>query len=185
MKSNKRLVYTVVAGVLFMFAFSFMLVPIFTFVCKQAGINGKGVTTATKADKNMQVDRSRSIRIDFASTLNGKFAFDFKPEQQSVTVHPGERKIIYYYAKNNTGRNIIVQAVPSITPADGARFFKKIECFCFTQQRFLKNEKAHMFVNFYIDPSVPKEVKELTLSYTMFDASAFAGKNVVRAKGRV
>lgn len=185
MTPNKRLTLMLTVAVIFMFAFSYMLVPIFTFVCKQAGINGKGVMSAAKVDKNMQVDMSRSIRIDFASMLNGKFGFDFKPEQRSVTVHPGERRIIYYYAKNNTGRNVVVQAVPSITPADGARFFKKIECFCFTQQRFLKNEKAHMFVNFYIDPAVPKNVKEITLSYTMFDATEFAGKNVIRAKGRV
>jgi cytochrome c oxidase assembly protein subunit 11 len=108
------------------------------------------------------------------------------PLQHTLEIHPGEKKNVYFYAENKTGNEKTVQAVPSITPIDAARFLKKIECFCFTQQYFFKGEKADMPVHFYIDPAIPKNIKEITLSYTLFDASGFERKNQKHfAKGRI
>lgn len=144
------------------------------------GINGKGGLSVAVVKPDMQVDLSRTITIEFTATIPGSFNFKFAPRQHRINLHPGERKTIYFYAENLTGVEKTVQAIPSITPADGARFFKKIECFCFTQQHFLKDEKANMFVNFYIDPAIPKDIKELTLSYTLMDATGFekVGKQI-------
>jgi cytochrome c oxidase assembly protein subunit 11 len=176
-KNNKKLLLILIGGVLFMFGFCYMLVPLYTLMCKQLGINGKGVTSATAVASAMQVDKSRVIKVGFSTTTHGALAFKFIPLQHYVTVHPGEMKLVYFLAENNTGHGITVQAIPSITPADGARFFKKTECFCFTQQFFKLHEKAKMPVIFFIDPAVPREIKEVTLSYTMFDASGFVNKN--------
>lgn len=184
-KSIRRGVILLTAVVIFMFAFSYMMVPIFTYVCKQLGINGKGVMSPTVASSSMKIDSSRIIKIEFASTINSNVKFKFIPLQNDIRIHPGERKIIYFYAENLSGMDKTMQAVPSITPADAARFFKKIECFCFTQQFFNKGEKADMFVNFYIDPAVPKDIKEITLSYTLYDASAYPGKASASTKGRI
>jgi cytochrome c oxidase assembly protein subunit 11 len=183
--SNKRLMILLTCAVFFMFGFSYLMVPIFTFVCKQVGINGKNVLSSAKVDPNMQIDSSRSIKIEFATTLHSNMQFIFRPEEHYIKIHPGERKTVYFYAENRTGNPITIQAVPSITPADGALYFKKIECFCFTQQSFARNEKAKMFVNFYIDPKLPQKVKEITLAYTLFDATAYRLENPVTSKGRI
>jgi len=176
-KSNKRLIIFLVCGVFFMFGFCYMLVPFYEFVCKKEGINGKGANSAALKASDMKVDTTRTIKVEFTTTIHGSLGFKFIPLQRHITVHPGETKLIYFFAENTTGHEITVQAVPSITPMDAARFLKKTQCFCFTQQFFFKNQKADMPVYFFIDPSVPKEIKEVTLSYTLFDASGFPKKD--------
>lgn len=183
-RSKQRTTAYLVLFVLAMFGLTYAMVPIFTFVCEQFGINGKnGLVVAT--DTNNKVDMSRTIKVQFTSVLHGKFGFQFKPMQEQITIHPGEHKTIYFYAENDSGIEKTVQAIPSITPMDAARYLKKIECFCFTQQHFNKDEKAKMFVNFYIDPAISPDVKEVTLAYTLFDASDFKGTNKVVSKGRI
>jgi cytochrome c oxidase assembly protein subunit 11 len=184
-KSHKRLLLILVAGVLFMFGFCYALVPLYELVCKREGLNGKAANSATVINSGMKVDTSRTIKVFFTSTLHGSLPFKFMPLQRSITIHPGETKLIYFYAENQSGHEMTVQAVPSITPADAARFLKKTECFCFTQQYFFNNEKADMPVYFFIDPMIPKEIKEVTLSYTLFDAKGFEKKQQRSTKGRI
>ncbi len=184
-RNHKRLTLILLCGVVFMFFFCYMLVPIYNLVCKQFGFNGKSVRSATIPFPEMKVDTSRTIKVDFTTTLHGNIKFKFIPLARHIEIHPGERKLIYFYAENQTGKEITVQAIPSITPMDGARFLKKTECFCFTQQYFFKGEKADMPVYFFIDPAIPKEVKEVTLSYTLFDASGYLKKQKPYTKGRI
>ena len=184
-EKNKRLTRILVAGVIFMFGFCYMLVPIYKLVCQKEGLNGKSATQATKMAAGMKADMSRTIKVYFSTTLHGGLHFKFMPLQQVVYVHPGEGKLIYFYAENQTDGELTVQAIPSITPSDGARFMKKTECFCFTQQYFFKHEKADMPVYFFIDPAVPRDIKEITLSYTLFDASNFKKQQEHFTKGRI
>lgn len=184
-KKNKRLTFYLVCGVIFMFGFCYMLVPFYNLVCKQFGYNGKSVRKAAAIAANMQVDYSRTIKVDFTTTLHGALRFKFVPLARHIEIHPGEKKLIYFYAENQTGGEITVQAIPSVTPMDGARFLKKTECFCFTQQYFFKGEKADMPVYFFIDPAIPKNIKEVTLSYTLFDATPFVKKQQHFTKGRI
>lgn len=184
-KNNKRLTLILACGVFFMFVFCYLMVPFYELICKAEGINGKSVKSPTIAAANMKVDKSRVIKVDFSTSIHGPLKFKFIPLQRHIEIHPGEKKLIYFYAENQSGREITVQAIPSITPMDGARFLKKTECFCFTQQYFFKGEKADMPVYFFIDPSIPPEIKEVTLSYTLFDASGFEKKEPKINKGRI
>ncbi len=184
-QKNKRLLRILVVGVIFMFGFCYMLVPLYALICKKEGINGKSANAATVVDPNMQVDYSRTIKVSFTTTLHTGVPFKFISLSKSIEMHPGERKLIYFYAENQSGKEMTVQAIPSITPMDAARFLKKTECFCFTQQYFSQHEKADMPVYFFIDPSVPKSIKEVTLSYTLFDASGYLKKQPHYTKGRI
>jgi cytochrome c oxidase assembly protein subunit 11 len=184
-KSHKRLTLILLAGVLFMFGFCYMLVPIYKLVCKREGLNGNGANYAAIVNPAMRVDKSRTLKVYFSTTLHNGLKFNFIPLQRVIEIHPGETRLIYFYAENTSGQEMTVQAIPSITPADGARYLKKTECFCFTQQYFFKKEKADMPVYFFIDPSIPKEIKEVTLSYTLFDARGFEKKQAHFTKGRI
>jgi cytochrome c oxidase assembly protein subunit 11 len=172
-------------GVLFMFGFCYMLVPLYKLICQKEGLNGRNVMQATKQAADMKIDLSRTIKVSFTTSLHGNLKFKFVPLQRVVYVHPGEGKLIYFFAENQTDNEMTVQAIPSITPADGARFLKKTECFCFTQQYFFKHEKADMPVYFFIDPALEKDIKEITLSYTMFDATNFKRQQEHFTKGRI
>jgi cytochrome c oxidase assembly protein subunit 11 len=85
-----------------------------------------------------------------------------------MEVHPGQLYETHFHARNKTNRHITGQAVPSVAPGLAAQHFKKIECFCFTQQMFMPDEGRDMGVTFLIDPELPAHLDTLTLSYTLY-----------------
>ncbi|QET02904.1 MULTISPECIES: cytochrome c oxidase assembly protein [Cupriavidus] len=159
----------VVVGV--MFGFGYALVPLYKKICEVTGINV--VTTRELyggSVKNSQVDTSRTITVEFDSNARGPFAF--RPVKNTMEVHPGEMATIVYEVANGQSRDIAAQAIPSYAPKQATEYFKKIECFCFKQQTLKANEARQMPVVFVIDPKLPKDVKNITLSYTFFEVGA-------------
>ncbi len=67
---------------------------------------------------------------------------------------------------------IVGQAVPSVAPGQAADYFRKTECFCFTEQKLAAHEEKLMPVIFTVDSDLPEHIKELTLSYTFFNKSS-------------
>lgn len=150
-----------------MFGFGFALVPLYDVFCDITGLNGKtGGQVALPAE--LKVDTSREITVEFTTTLNESMPWSFYSEVKSVRVNPGQPTRVSFYARNNTNAEIIGQAVPSIAPGLAASYFQKTECFCFTEQALQAGEEKHMPVVFIVDPSIPKDINVLTLSYTFF-----------------
>ena len=56
--------------------------------------------------------------------------------------------------------------------AEVAAYFHKTECFCFTQQVLQPGESIEMPVRFIVDRDLPKDVRHVTLAYTLFDITA-------------
>jgi len=50
-----------------------------------------------------------------------------------------------------------------------AEYFKKTECFCFTEQTFKAREAKIMPVRFAVNPAISEQYKTITLAYTFFD----------------
>ena len=155
-------------GVL-MFGFGFALVPIYDIICEVAGINGKTNTTAYAPAESYDVDESREVRVIFMSVNGGAMPWRFRPEVTEMTVTPGKIYNTAYYAENLTPRNLVAQAVPSVSPGYAATHMNKIECFCFEQQPLAGGEDTRMPLQFMVDPDLPKSVKAITLNYTLFD----------------
>jgi cytochrome c oxidase assembly protein subunit 11 len=85
-----------------------------------------------------------------------------------VEIHPGELTQVVYEVKNTLAEPVTGQAVPSYGPQHAAQYFRKLECFCFTQQTLAAGEVRQMPVVFVVDPGLPKDVNTITLSYTFF-----------------
>jgi cytochrome c oxidase assembly protein subunit 11 len=79
---------------------------------------------------------------------------------------------VMYEVTNEQGRTVRAQAIPSYAPKQADEFFRKIECFCFTQQTLKPNETRRMPVVFVVDRKAPKDMKTITLSYTFFELNA-------------
>ncbi len=162
---------------LMMFGFGFALVPMYRAICQITGINNLVQRDATVREaKNTQIDMSRTISIEFDANARGPLGF--KPEQRSLDVHPGEVTTVLYEVSNEQARTIQAQAIPSYAPKQATEYFKKIECFCFTQQTLTANETKRMPVVFVVDPKLPKDVKTITLSYTFFELNTPATAKV-------
>lgn len=176
--STKRLVSRLLLLVVGMFGFGFLLVPIYDVMCDAFGINGKTNTIAYE-DRGQTVDEARSIRVQFLSTNAQGMVWSFGAQDSEITLHPGEIREMLFTAHNPTDREMIAQAVPSVSPSKGAAYFHKTECFCFTQQTLQAGETVEMPVRFIVDPELPREIHKLTLSYTLFDITdRMAGPNV-------
>ena len=164
-------------GALGMFGFGFALVPIYDAFCKYTGLNGKTDNTpyVYKAG-HVIVDTSRTVTIQFLATNNAEMNWEFHPTVHKVKVHPGEIASLTYYVRNPTGKDMIGQAIPSVTPFDGTDFVHKTECFCFISQPLTAHEEKEMPLKIIVDPELPKRIRTLTLSYTLFDITGMATK---------
>jgi len=149
-----------------MFAFGFALVPLYDVFCRYTGINGKTENVAATAAQ--RVDGARDITVEFLANADASVLWTFSPEVARIVLHPGEVKTIHYTVENLTADALIARAVPSVSPGEVARYFKKMECFCFTEQSLAAKQKKSMAVQFYIDPEMPEKYTTITLSYRLY-----------------
>lgn len=169
-KANRRLAVRLTLVAVLFAGFGFALVPLYDVFCRVTGLNGRtGATTAASAE-NTQVDYSRWVTVEFLSHSMPGVGLELVPEKFKMKVHPGAIAQVNYVAKNVSGQSYIGQAVPSVTPATAAKHFKKIECFCFTQQTFQPGEVRQMPVTFVVSPELSRDLRTVTLSYTFFKA---------------
>ena len=73
-----------------------------------------------------------------------------------------------YVLKNPTNQPLVAQAVHSVSPGAAAEYFKKIQCFCFSQQAVNPGETRVMPVTFVVSPNLPRRIDAITLSYALF-----------------
>jgi cytochrome c oxidase assembly protein subunit 11 len=165
---NRTMLLKLVVVAFVMFGFGYALVPVYRQVCEVLGINvltQKDGTVARPA--NTQIDMARTITIELDGNAQGPWRF--RPTQRSVDVHPGAMTTVIYEVVNTQARTVKAQAIPSYAPQSAMPFFKKVECFCFQEQVLGPNEARQMPVVFFIDRALPREVKNITLSYTFFE----------------
>ena len=157
-----------------MFVFGYALVPLYDVICQVTGLNGK--PTRAVADAVTRVDDSRWVTVEFLGNTMSGLPWEFRPVQKSVRVHPGQIAEAYYEVRNTADEPITGQAVPSIAPSRAAAHFKKIECFCFTQQKLASGETRRMPVRFVVDPALARDVSTVTLSYAFFNADGVSAR---------
>lgn len=178
-KSNRKIILIAGTVAVIMFGFCFAMVPLYSVICQATGIstavpdykfNG-GVAAAGSKPQKEEVDLSREVTVQFVATNHNGMPWDFYPRAKSVVVHPGENAKVAFYAKNTTDKIMTVQAIPSMTPGETAGHFHKIECFCFKQQTLKGREAKDMPLIFNVDKDLPKNIRVITLSYTLFDVT--------------
>jgi cytochrome c oxidase assembly protein subunit 11 len=165
---NKALTFRLFAMAVGMFAFGFIVLPpIYSIFCEITGLGGK--TNNSAANITEAPDQNRSVQLEFVTAVNQYAPWDFRAGAADMTITPGVLYDTTFIATNLAGKDKIAQAVPSVAPAQAAKYFKKLECFCFTTQEFSANEEKHMTVRFIVDPELPPYIDTITLSYTFFD----------------
>ena len=117
----------------------------------------------------------RRLRITFNGSVSDVLPWKFTPQQREVRVLPGETALAFFTATNKSEADIIGVATYSVTPAQVAPYFSKIQCFCFEEQKLNAGEQVDMPVFFFIDPEFVKDpamrgIDTITLSYTFFKA---------------
>lgn len=152
-----------------MFAFGYLVMPpLYRVICDITGLNGRTNSVAV-VGPGEAAETERLVTVEFVSVINSSAAWSFKPAKHSMQVSPGKSYEAFYTAVNLTGRPAVGKAVPSVAPSSAAKYFNKIECFCFTKQEFNVGESKEMPLRFFVDPDLPRSIDTITLSYTYFD----------------
>ena len=147
-------------------------VPLYRLFCQATGLNGttgRGVAAPGAVGQR--------IVVDFDTNVSPNMPWRFRPEARSDTVDIGARDIAFFLATNTSDHPITGTATFNVQPAQAGRYFKKIQCFCFTQQTLKPGETARMPVIFYVDPKIledpdAKDIQTITLSYTFYPSDA-------------
>lgn len=158
-----------------MFGFGYALVPLYEVFCKVTGFGGK-TDIIEEAAAQQAVVSDREISVTFTTHTNTALPWEFKAITKKLDVKLGEVNDAYFYVKNYSDRAITGMATFNVTPPRAGFHFKKTECFCFTQQVLEAGEEKKVSVRFMLDAELPDDVHELTLSYTFFDNSKYAGQ---------
>lgn len=173
LKQTRNATLRLVGAVLAMFAFGYALVPLYNLVCEITGYNGRNSATTTVADiSSYQADQSRSVKVEFVTSVGTDLPWKFWGPDKSLQLHPGEMATVKFYATNRATKPRTGQAVPSVSPSQASKYFRKTECFCFNEQYFEAGETREMPVTFLVDPALPADIDTVTLSYTFFRSTA-------------
>jgi cytochrome c oxidase assembly protein subunit 11 len=140
------------------------------------GVGGEELAEGDVRPANTQVDASRTVTVELDANAHD-LPWRFRPLVRHVRVHPGELATVEYEIVNVRGAPVTGQAVASYGPPHAAAHFRKIECFCFTQQTLAAGETRRMPVAFVVDPKLPRDVSTITLSYTFFEVAGRGGKS--------
>lgn len=151
-----------------MFAFGFLVLPpLYDVFCEITGFGGRSNDAAVAAVE--APDLTRTVRIEFMTTVNEYAPWEFSADADSMEVHPGKMYYATFTARNRADAVKVAQAVPSLSPVTASEHFTKIECFCFSSQEFAAHEERPLPLQFIVDPDLPEFVDTITLSYTLFD----------------
>ncbi|RKF66818.1 Cytochrome c oxidase assembly protein COX11, mitochondrial [Golovinomyces cichoracearum] len=184
-KQNNSTLYYILSTILGTVALSYGSVPMYKMICQTTGWGGQPIKAPghggakddelDASERLRPVTSAKRIRVTFNGSVSDVLPWKFVPQQREVKVLPGETALAFYTANNQSKEDIIGVATYSVTPAQVAPYFSKIQCFCFEEQRLNAGETVDMPVFFYIDPDFVKDpnmkgIEQVTLSYTFFKA---------------
>lgn len=169
-RSNRKVALTALSAALAMLGLGYASVPLYRMFCQATGYGG----TTQRADEAQAAtvqDSGRTISIRFDANVERGMPWQFKPLQRTDTVSIGARDMALFWAKNTSDKTVTGTASFNVEPEQAARYFNKIQCFCFTEQVLKPGEEVRMPVLYYVDPAIlddpdNKDVEQITLSYT-------------------
>ena len=171
---NTMVAASCVAFVTGMVGLSYAAVPLYKLFCATTGFAG----TPKRAASAPQFARDGGfVTVRFDSNVDEGLPWSFQPGQRAVRVKVGEPQLVYFRAENRDSVPITGRATFNVAPDLAGKYFTKIECFCFTEQRLEAGQGIDMPVTFFVDPAILKDregkgIGEITLSYTFYRSAA-------------
>ena len=165
-------VVLLLAVLAFMGGLTAAAVPLYRIFCAATGYGG----TTQRASAAPEDISKALVTVRFDTDVSPDLNWEFRPVVPEVQVHPGEQTQVFFRAVNLSNQGIIGRAVYNVTPTKIGIYFDKLQCFCFNAQYLAPGEKKDMGVVFFVDPDLlrdpdTKEVRFITLSYSMFKAA--------------
>lgn len=157
------------AVVALMVGLSYAAVPLYDWFCRVTGFGG--TTQVASGPPGRVLDRKITVRFD--ANVSSGLPWSFAPERTAIEVRLGEVVTMDYYIVNRAAHETTGIASYNVTPLNMGAHFRKINCFCFTDQTLQPGEKRPVTVVFYVDPELAtdpdgRDVNTITLSYSFY-----------------
>ena len=123
--------------------------------CRSTGCSARSPATAAphSAPRARRRPAQAPARHGAASTPTCRgLPWTFRPLQRQRHGPLGEPSMALFTVVNHADQPVTGQAAFNVTPARPARYFDKIQCFCFTEQTLQPGETVEMPVIFFVDP---------------------------------
>ena len=168
-KNNLRLAFNLLMLVAGMVMMAYASVPLYKLFCQRTGYDG--TPKIAKAFPTEIKDRKVNIRFD--TNIDHNLGWEFTTEQRVITVKVGENGLAFFRAKNPTSSPEYGMAMYNVVPEKAAKYFNKVQCFCFEKQLIKPGQEVQFPVSFFIDPEFVNDpfmddVDTITLSYTFY-----------------
>jgi len=155
--------------VFIMIGLSYASVPLYDLFCRVTGYGGTPMISENENENTIQ--QEIVVRLD--SSIKKNSPLFFEPTRKSLRTKIGQNNLVFFKAINHSKDNVVGTATFNVTPLIAAKYFNKIECFCFEEQLFSAGKEVEMPVSFFIDPDIIEDksligIDEMTLSYTMY-----------------
>ncbi|HUZ62255.1 MAG TPA: cytochrome c oxidase assembly protein [Acetobacteraceae bacterium] len=146
-------------------------VTLYRLFCQVTGANGTTQRVAADTAKLA----GKTVTVFFNTNVAPGMPWRFEPVQSQVRIKLGQQALVFFEAQNRADHAIVGHATFNVTPAKAGIYFKKIQCFCFTEERLGAGQKVEMPVDFFVDPRLASDpntadVDQITLSYTFFQS---------------
>jgi cytochrome c oxidase assembly protein subunit 11 len=157
----------VIAG---MVGAAYASVPLYRAFCQVTGYGG----TVRKAETAPDRVLDQTLQIHFDTNVRG-LPWDFSAEQAAQTVKIGETAVATFKVTNHADKPVTARAVFNVVPEQAAVYFRKLSCFCFSDQTVAAGATVEMPVLYFVDPKYAQDFetkngKSITLSYTFYPA---------------
>lgn len=163
---------------------AFAAVPLYRRFCQLTGFDG----TVRKAEAAPTQTLDKTLVIRFDANVRG-VPWEFAPDQTSQTVKIGKTGLAFFHVKNTSDKPVTAHAAYNVVPESAARYFQKLQCFCFTDQTLQPGQSADFPVVYFVDPKYAsdpdtKNEPDITLSYTFFPVGGSAPADKTAENGR-
>jgi cytochrome c oxidase assembly protein subunit 11 len=149
---------------------AYAAVPLYRAFCQVTGYGG----TIRKAETKPDTVLNQTLEIHFDTNVRS-LPWDFTSEQTSQTVKIGETSVATFKVTNHANHPVTARAVFNVSPDQAGVYFRKLSCFCFSDQTVAAGATVELPVLYFVDPKYAEDFetrkgKVLTLSYTFFPA---------------
>lgn len=170
LRRNRNVAIVCAAVFLGMVGAAFAAVPAYRAFCQATGYGG----TVSRAERAPDTVIDRQLTVSFDTNVRD-LPWTFTPEQRSQTMNLGETKIAVFKVTNNADHPITARALFNVAPDQAGAYFRKLQCFCFSDQTIGAGQSVDMPVLYFVDPKFAQDINtrnftDVTLSYTFFPA---------------
>lgn len=172
---NRKVGLLALGAAVAMLGLGYASVPLYRIFCQVTGFGGT-TQRVSEAEAASVKAGTRMMTVRFDANVHRGLPWSFSPEQGKQEAAVGARKMAVYVARNNSSRPITGTAIFNVSPERAGKYFNKIQCFCFTEQKLMPGQEVRMPVIYYVDPAIlndpdAADLSEITLSYTFMEAA--------------